>query len=65
MDKVDKEFLTTQNLQPLLWLRYIDDIFFIWKYGERATKKSLTIILTIINLICNLHMNILKVKLTF
>ena len=24
----------TQQLQPLIWLRYIDDIFFIRTYGE-------------------------------
>ena len=27
------EFLKSQELQTFLWLRYIDDIFFIWTYG--------------------------------
>ena len=27
MDRVEQDFLETQELQPLLWLRYIDDIF--------------------------------------
>ena len=28
MDRVEQEFLETQKLQLLLWLRYIDDILF-------------------------------------
>ena len=34
MDQIENEFLKTQSLQPLVWLRYIDDIFFIWTHGE-------------------------------
>ena len=30
MDDVEAEFLRCQELQPFLWLGYIDDIFFIW-----------------------------------
>ena len=29
MDQVESEFLKTQTHQPLVWFRYIDDIFFI------------------------------------
>ena len=29
MDEIETEFLKTQELQPLVWFRYIDDIFFI------------------------------------
>ena len=29
MDQVESEFLKTQIHQPLVWFRYIDDIFFI------------------------------------
>ena len=25
----------TQQIQPFIWLRYIDDIFFIWIHGEK------------------------------
>ena len=28
MDKIETAFLETQQLQPLVWFRYIDDIFF-------------------------------------
>ena len=30
----ETSFLETQQLQPLVWFRYIDDIFFIWTHGE-------------------------------
>ena len=29
MDQVETQFLKTQQCKPLVWLRYIDDIFFI------------------------------------
>ena len=34
MDEVEQKFLETQSKKPLIWLRYIDDIFFIWTHGE-------------------------------
>ena len=34
MDKFETDFLTTQNLKRWVWLRYIDDIFFLWTHGE-------------------------------
>ena len=30
--------------QPLLWLRFIDDIFFLWQHGEVALKEFMTFI---------------------
>ena len=39
MDKTETGFLKTQELQPFVWLRYIDDIFFIWIHGETELKK--------------------------
>ena len=39
MDKTDTDFPKTQELQPFVWLRYIDDIFFIWTHGEAELKK--------------------------
>ena len=32
MDEVETEFLKSQELQSFLWLRYIDDIFFMWTH---------------------------------
>ena len=32
MDQVESEFSKTQQHQPLVWFRYIDDIFFIWTF---------------------------------
>ena len=34
-------FLTTQDLQPFIWLCYIDNIFFMWTHGEVELKKGL------------------------
>ena len=34
MDKLETDFLTKQNLKAWFWLRYIDDIFFVWAHGE-------------------------------
>ena len=39
MDRVEQDFLETQELQPLLWLRFIDDIFFIWIHGKEELKR--------------------------
>ena len=36
MDRVEQDFLETQELQPLLWLRFIDDIF---SFGLMETKN--------------------------
>ena len=38
MDKFETCFIETQQLQPLVWFRYIDDIFFIWKHGKEKLK---------------------------
>ena len=38
MEDVETEFFKTQNVKPLLWLRYIGDIFFIWTHGEELLK---------------------------
>ena len=39
MDQVESNFLQTQKFQPLVWFRYIDDIFFIWTHGENSLKN--------------------------
>ena len=41
MDKIETAFLETQELQPLAWFRYIDDIFFIWTHGEQELQTFL------------------------
>ena len=34
MDEVETELLQTQIFRPLVWVRFIDDIFFIWTHSE-------------------------------
>ena len=41
MDKVEIDFLETQVVKPLVWLRYIDDIFFIWNESEEKLDEFL------------------------
>ena len=41
MDEVETEFLKSQVSQPFLWLRYIDEIFFIWTHGTQELDSFL------------------------
>ena len=34
MDRMETEFLEKEHLKPWVWLRYIDDIFFVWTHGD-------------------------------
>ena len=39
IDQLETKFLENQNLKPLVWFRYIDDILFIWNYGEKNLRN--------------------------
>ena len=41
MDEVEQTFLETQSIKTLIWLRYIDNIFFIWTHGEQELENFL------------------------
>ena len=41
MNKIETAFLETQELQPLVLFRYIDDIFFIWARSEQELQTFL------------------------
>ena len=34
MDKLERDFLSTSRLIPLVWWRFIDDIFMIWQHSH-------------------------------
>ena len=38
MGKLEEEFLEAQSLKPIVWWRYIDDIFMLWQHGEENLK---------------------------
>ena len=39
MDFIENQFLEGESSQPWVWLRYIDDIFFVWTKGEKELIK--------------------------
>ena len=39
MDNFETGFLETQQLQPLVWFRCMDVVFFIWTHGEEKLKR--------------------------
>ena len=41
MDKVKTEFLEAKTDKPFWWVRYIDDIFFIWTHVQEKPKVFL------------------------
>ena len=42
MDHLEQQFLSTQPLQPMVWWRYIDDIFLIWPHSEEELHTFCT-----------------------
>ena len=41
MDYIEREFLKSEQIQPWIWFRYIDDIFFIWTTSEKELDEFL------------------------
>ena len=39
MDQIETKFLRTQNHQPMVWFRYINNIFFIWIHREEKFEE--------------------------
>ena len=43
LDKFETEMLNDfekqHKLRPLIWLRYVDDVFLIWQHSEESLKK--------------------------
>ena len=39
MADLEERILEDIKLQPHIWSRYIDDIFFIWEHGEDSLKQ--------------------------
>ena len=41
MDRMETEFLEKQRMKPWVWLRYIDNIFFVWTHGKNRLDEFL------------------------
>ena len=39
MRKLEMKLLSNQQTKPTVWLRYIDDIFFVWEHSEEKLLK--------------------------
>ena len=44
MAELEEEILREVELNPYLWWRYIDDIFFIWEHGEENLKEFIDVL---------------------
>ena len=44
MDRIETDFLEKQGLKPWVWLRYIDDTFFVWTHGEKKLDEFLELL---------------------
>ena len=42
VDELETNFLETQVYRPLLWKRFIDDIFALWCWGEKSLKEFIS-----------------------
>ena len=41
MADLEEKILSASEKKPMIWWRYIDDIFFIWEHGEESLEKFL------------------------
>ena len=41
MADLEGKILNAFDEKPMIWWRYIDDIFFIWEHGEESMEKFL------------------------
>ena len=39
MDTIETRFLKAQKFHPLVWFRYINDVFFIWTHGKEELEN--------------------------
>ena len=46
IDEIETKFLDTQEFKPLIWFRYIDDVFFIWTHDKEKLEEFLKILIT-------------------
>ena len=43
MGRLEEELLSSASHKPLVWLRYIDDIFLIWTHGQEELDRFITL----------------------
>ena len=65
MGALEENFLNSSTKKPLLWWRYIDEIFTIWEHGEEAPEEFMDRLNSIHDTIKFTFMNTPKKGLTF
>ena len=50
MEEFENEFLSLRSDKPPVWLRYVDDAFFLWTHGEKELHKFMEDLKTITKL---------------
>ena len=44
MGDLEEQILQDYSFKPLVWWRYVDDIFLLWQHGEEKLKEFLDIL---------------------
>ena len=44
LGNLEERFFSDCDISPLVWWRYIDDMFMLWQHGEKALKRFLEIL---------------------
>ena len=47
VNEFENGFLSLRNDKPLVWLRYINDVFFIWTHGKKELHKFIENLITL------------------
>ena len=58
MAELENRMLEKYHMSPLVWFRFLDDIFFIWLHDKESLLEFFS--LTIIMKLLNIHRNIRK-----
>ena len=44
MTRLEERLLDASADKPLVWMRFIDDVFFIWTHGEEKLKSFINLL---------------------
>ena len=65
MEELEQMALEKYHLEPTVWWRYIDDVFLIWKHGNKELSSFLEYLNSIHSRLSNSPVQVRKTKLNF